>query len=552
MIKENGNKWKSMKETALKKALLTVFVVSVENDYALSSIKRIRCYAQLYGSKDTFDNILPVMLKKHMKIKIYNSFTGKKEEFVPVKPDAVKMYVCGVTVYDHCHVGHARSAIVFDVIYRYLKTKGYSVTFVKNFTDIDDKIIKKANTEGIPWKEVGEKYIKSFYEDMDALNILRPTHEPKATDHIDDMIGLVETLLEKGYAYNANGDVYFSVESFKNYGVLSKRPLEELMAGARVEVDERKKNPLDFALWKASKEGEPSWDTPFGKGRPGWHLECSAMSTKYLGNPFDIHGGGKDLVFPHHENEKAQTEAATGSKFVNYWMHNGFVNIQKEKMSKSLGNFLLIKDFIKEYHPEALRLFFLSTHYRSPIDYNEKSIEDSNTSLYRLYYALDRALKVEKSSEVAPKVFDEAAEIEKKFYEAMDDDFNTALALSYMFELSKTLNKLIDQNDESAKPFIVHAKNIFTALADVLGILKSDSDTFDSQEKVRHLTRVGLDVSYVEGLMKERVEARKNKDYKRADDIREMLSGQGILLQDSPKGTEWRIKNIFTSKGEDK
>jgi len=486
-----------------------------------------------------------------MKIKIYNTFIGKKEEFISVQPDAVKMYVCGVTVYDHCHVGHARSAVVFDMIYRYLQKKGYTVTFVKNFTDIDDKIIKKANAEGIPWKEVGVKYITSFYEDMDALNILRPTYEPRATDHIDDMIILVETLLRKGYAYNTNGDIYFSVESFKSYGALSKRTLEEMIAGARVEVDERKRNPLDFALWKASKEGEPSWGTPFGKGRPGWHLECSVMSTKYLGNPFDIHGGGKDLVFPHHENERAQTEAATGSKFVNYWMHNGFVNIQKEKMSKSLGNFLMIKDFIKEYHPEALRLFFLSTHYRNPIDYNEKAIEDNNSTLHRLYYTLERALKIEKSTGVAPKEFAEAVEIEKKFYEAMDDDFNTALALSYVFELSKMLNKLIDQNDESAAPFIVFIKNVFISLADILGFLKSDFDTFDSQEKVRHLARVGLNVSSLENLMNERLEARKNKDYKRADEIRETLSKQGILLQDSPKRTEWRIKNISALKGED-
>jgi cysteinyl-tRNA synthetase len=482
-----------------------------------------------------------------MTIRVYNTFTGKKEEFIPVHTGKVKLYVCGVTVYDHCHIGHARSAIVFDVIYRYLKAKGYDVAFVKNFTDIDDKIIKKANIEGIPWQEVGTKYITSFYEDMDALNILRPTHEPKATDHIDEMIVLVETLLKKGHAYNTNGDIYFSVESFKSYGALSKRTLDEMVAGARVEVDERKRNPLDFALWKASKEGEPSWDTPFGKGRPGWHLECSVMSTKYLGNPFDIHGGGKDLVFPHHENERAQTEAATGSKFVNYWMHNGFVNIQKEKMSKSLGNFLLIKDFIKEYHPEALRLFFLSTHYRSPIDYNEKSIEDNNNILYRLYHTLERAFRIERSAGVAPKEFVEAAEIEKKFYEAMDDDFNAALALSYVLEISRTLNKLIDQNDESAWPFIVYTRNVFTSIADILGFLKSDFDVFDSQEKIRHLARVGLDMFSLECLMKERVEARKDKNYKRADEIREMLSRQGILLQDSPEGTKWIIKNIPTS-----
>ncbi len=485
-----------------------------------------------------------------MTIRVYNTSTGKKEEFTPVRPGAVKLYVCGVTVYDHCHIGHARSAIVFDVIYRYLKTRDYDVTFVKNFTDIDDKIIKKAQIEDISWKEVGEKYIKSFYEDMDALNILRPTHEPRATEHIDEMIALVETLIKKGHAYNVNGDVYFSVESFKGYGELSKRSLEEMVAGARVEVNDSKRNPLDFALWKASKEGEPSWDTPFGKGRPGWHIECSAMSTKYLDNPFDIHGGGKDLVFPHHENERAQTEAATGKKFVNYWMHNGFVNIEKEKMSKSLGNFLLIREFIKEYHPETLRLFFLSTHYRSPVDYSKRSIEDHNNALYRLYYTLERASEAEKTKTVEPQEFFEAAEIEKRFYEAMDDDFNTALALSCMFDLSKILNKLVDQNDESAFPFIVYTKHLFTSLGEILGFLKSDFETFDAQEKMRHLTRIGLNPSSLEGLIQERVAARKGKDFKRADEIRQILSGQGIVLQDTPKGTEWRIRSILTLKGE--
>jgi len=286
-----------------------------------------------------------------MAIRIYNSLSGKKEEFKPVQEDAVRMYACGVTVYDHCHIGHARSAIVFDVIYRYFLARGYKVIYVRNFTDIDDKIIKKSQLEGIAWDEIGRKYIESFYEDMDALNVLRPTYEPRATQHIEEMVSLVEKLLKKGHAYTVDGDVYFSVESFKGYGNLSGRTLEEMEAGARVEIDERKRNPLDFALWKSSKEGEPFWVTPFGNGRPGWHIECSVMSTKYLGSPFDIHGGGKDLIFPHHENERAQSEAATGIKFVNYWVHNGFVNIDKEKMSKSLGNFLLIRDFIKGYHP---------------------------------------------------------------------------------------------------------------------------------------------------------------------------------------------------------
>jgi cysteinyl-tRNA synthetase len=477
-----------------------------------------------------------------MALKVYNTVSGKKEDFKPIEEGKVKFYVCGVTVYDHCHIGHARSGIVFDTIFRYLKTKGYDVTFVKNFTDIDDKIIRKSLAENIPWQEVGEKYIKSYYEDMDALNILRPTHAPRATEHIGEMIELVDTLLKKGHGYIVDGDVYFSVDSFRGYGQLSKRSLDDMMAGARVEVDEKKKNPLDFALWKGSKEGEPSWDAPFGNGRPGWHLECSVMSTKYLGNPFDIHGGGKDLVFPHHENERAQTEAATGTKFVNYWVHNGFVNIDREKMSKSIGNTLLIKDFLKDYHAEVLRLFFLSTHYRSPIDYSEKSIEDANNVLHRLYYTQERAIEAQKGKTVNPAVYPEADELQKKFYEAMDDDFNTALALSYIFELSKNINKMVDDKKEDLIPLIAYANTVFLALSDTLGLLKDDPGALEAREKVRHLGLIGLDVSFVENVINERIEARKNKDYKKSDEIRAMLLEKGILLLDTPKGTEWRIK----------
>ena len=485
-----------------------------------------------------------------MGIKVYNTFTGKKEEFKPVQEGKVKLYVCGVTVYDHCHIGHARSAIVFDVIYRYFLAKGYEVIFVKNFTDIDDKIIKKSQIESISWKDVAEKYITSFYEDMDALNIVRPTHEPKATDHIEDMIALVDTLIKKGAAYKVNGDVYFSIESYKGYGELSGRNLDEMMAGARVEVDEKKKNPLDFALWKSSKEGEPKWPTPFGEGRPGWHIECSAMSAKYLGLPFDIHGGGKDLVFPHHENERAQTESATGERFANYWLHNGFVNIEKEKMSKSIGNILLIKDFIKEYHPEVLRLFFLSTHYRNPIDYNEKSIEDTNHVLHRLYYTLERVAELEKYGPVEFKTYGEAEELEKRFYEVMDDDFNTALALSYIFELSKMLNKMIDDDAKMNAPFIFFTNRLFVSLANTIGLLLDDLANFTSTEKMRHLKRIGLTPESLEKMISERTQARKNKDYKTGDGIRDTLDGMGILLQDSLKGTEWRIKHITTMKGE--
>ena len=478
-----------------------------------------------------------------MALKVYNTMSGKKETFTPIEEKKVKMYACGVTVYDHCHIGHARSGIVFDMIYRYLTAKGHDVTYVKNFTDIDDKIIRRSQQEKISWQEVGKKYIQSFYEDMDALNILRPTYEPRATQHISDMIELVDRLLQTGYSYTIDGNVYFSVESYKGYGQLSKRPLEEMMAGARVEIDEKKKNPLDFVLWKSPKEGEPSWDAPFGSGRPGWHIECSVMSTKYLGNPFDIHGGGKDLIFPHHENERAQTEAATGSKFVNYWIHNGFVNIDREKMSKSIGNTLPIKDFLKEYHPEVLRLFFLTTHYRSPIDYNIKSIEDANNVLHRLYYTLGRALEAQKGKTVNPERYPEGDELEKKFLEAMDDDFNTALALSYVLEISKNINKMLDDKDESAIPLIAYTNNIFLSLNDTLGLLKDDLNILESQEKVRHMRRIGLDASFVENAINKRMEARKNKDYQKSDEIRNMLLEKGIALLDTPKGTEWRIKH---------
>ncbi len=477
-----------------------------------------------------------------MALKVYNTISGRKEDFAPVTEGEVKLYVCGVTVYDHCHIGHARSAIVFDTIYRYLRSKGFNTTYVRNFTDIDDKIIRRSHAENIPWREVGETYIRSFYEDMDALGVLRPDREPRATEHIADMIALVETLINKGHAYNVDGDVYFSVDSFRDYGQLSGRPLEEMVAGARVEVDEKKKNPLDFALWKASKEGEPSWDAPFGAGRPGWHIECSAMSTLYLGNPFDIHGGGKDLVFPHHENEKAQTEAATGKKFVNYWVHNGFVNIDREKMSKSIGNTLLIKDFLKEYHPEVLRLFYLSNHYRSPVDYSSQSIEDVNTALHRLYYTRERALEAQKGKTFEARPYPQADEIARKFTEAMDDDFNSALALSHVFELSKEINRMVDEKDESAAALIASAEAVYESLAGILGLLGDNLASLESREKVRHLARMGLDVSFVEGAINDRVEARKNKNFQKADEIRNMLADKGIMLLDTPKGTQWRIK----------
>src|SRR5512138_466703 len=323
-----------------------------------------------------------------MSLKLYNTLTGTKEEFVPLEPGKVKMYVCGVTVYDNCHIGHARANVAFDVVYRYLRTSGFDVTYVRNYTDIDDKIINRANKEGVPYNVISERYIKTFDEDMARLGLALPTHQPRATEHVDDIIRLVQTLIDRGHAYQSGGDVYFSVETFPSYLKLSKRTLEEMQAGARVEVGELKRNPMDFALWKEAKPGEPFWESPWGKGRPGWHIECSAMSSCLLGETFDIHGGGRDLIFPHHENEIAQSEAATGKPFVRYWLHNGFVNINAEKMSKSLGNFFTIREVLDRYDSEVLRFFLLSAHYRSPIDFSDQNLADAEAGLDRIYSSL--------------------------------------------------------------------------------------------------------------------------------------------------------------------
>jgi cysteinyl-tRNA synthetase len=488
------------------------------------------------------------MIKKLMSLVIYNTFTGKKEEFVPTSPGQVKCYVCGMTVYDHSHVGHARSVIVFDVIYRHLTRLGYDLTYVRNYTDIDDKIINRANAEHKDWKEIAETYIASFKEDVAALGIAPPTFEPKATDHIPDMILFIERLVERGYAYQVDGSVYFSVRKYGEYGRLSGRSLEEMISGARIEVDERKGDPLDFALWKESKPAEPSWESPWGRGRPGWHIECSVMSTKYLGNPFDFHGGGKDLIFPHHENERAQTECATGKKFVNYWIHNGFVTMQREKMSKSIGNILTIKEFLKEYHPEVLRLFFLSTHYRNPIDYTEQSLENAQYALQKLYFTLERIRQVP-WDEAAPSrqadsrtVYPELQEIEKKFHEAMSDDFNTALALAALFDLSRVLNRMVDEQDESNRPAIAHGEQLFASFGSTLGLMGEEAASFSRGETLRHLRRVGLDEPAVQKAIEDRREARKRKDYKGADEIRARLLEKGIILLDTPNGTTWRTK----------
>jgi cysteinyl-tRNA synthetase len=489
-----------------------------------------------------------------MALRVYNTMTKKKEELVPLQEGRIGMYACGVTVYDLCHIGHARSALVFDVIYRYLRYKGYEVTYVRNFTDVDDKIIKRAQEEDVGTEEIATRYIEEFYADMGALGLKEPTIEPKATEHIPEMIALVQQLIEKGHAYQSGGDVYYAVESFPGYGKLSKRTLDEMQAGARVEVDERKRNPLDFALWKAAKPGEPSWESPWGQGRPGWHIECSAMSQKYLGDTLDIHGGGKDLIFPHHENEIAQAEGATGRPFVRYWLHNGFVNIEKEKMSKSLGNFLTIKEILKEHHSEVVRLFLLSRHYRSPIDFSSQGMEEARGNLERFYQTLagiDEVIAQEKAREPIPEglspeemaVYRRAEEFPDTFAEAMDDDFNTAVALAALFELSHDLNRILQDPSPHAPQVLHKGREAFAVAGEVLGIFQEDPRAFLEKERQRMIQALTtITPEEIEKLITEREEARKNKAWARADEIRDHLASQGIILEDTSKGTTWRVQ----------
>jgi cysteinyl-tRNA synthetase len=491
-----------------------------------------------------------------MSLRLYNTLTGKKEEFLPLRGKEVGMYACGVTVYDLCHIGHARSAIVFDVIYRYFHYRGYHVIFVRNFTDIDDKIIKRANDEGVDYRTVAEKYIEEFNVDMGGLGLEKPTFEPKATDHISGMINLISTLIEKGFAYQSEGDVFFSVEKFKDYGKLSGRNLEEMQAGARVEIDEKKENPLDFALWKSSKPGEPFWESPWGKGRPGWHIECSVMSQKYLGETLDIHGGGKDLIFPHHENEIAQSEAATGKPFARYWIHNGFVNINKEKMSKSLGNILTIKEILKLWHPEVLRLFFLSHHYRSPVDYSEDSLLDAKTGLDRFYITLHAIQEeLQKPISIKQKKGDltpiESARktvesFQARFEEAMDDDFNTAQALGYFYDLQTALNGLLTlsrgQPTDEIRSLLNQGNDHFLNRGLSLGLFREEPKVYTDKQKKGGLKKLGLLEEDILNLIEARKTARENKDWKKADEIRSDLLSKGIVLEDTPSGTTWKLK----------
>ncbi len=494
-----------------------------------------------------------------MPLRVFNTLSGRKEEFVPVTPGKVKMYVCGVTVYDHTHIGHARANVVFDVIFRYLRWLGYEVTYVRNYTDIDDKIINRANKEGVPFQEISERFIREFDLDMKALGLEVPTCQPKATDHIADIIRLVETLVEKGMAYQVGGDVYYCVEKFDSYLKLSKRTLEDMQAGARIEVDERKRHPMDFALWKEAKPGEPFWESPWGKGRPGWHIECSAMSMKFLGETFDIHGGGKDLVFPHHENEIAQAEAATGRQFVKYWLHNGFVNINSEKMSKSLGNFFTIKEVLSRYDSEVLRLFLLSAHYRSPLDFSDQNMTEAEAGMERIYSTLARIdeAMAGKSAQASPitdgktlnegelELLEKTEGLLDRFKEAMDDDFNSALALGNVFDVLRCINKVLGEASvpsERTLSILTRLRSNIQEIGNILGIGISVPSAY--LERIRNTRLSGLDINEeeIKKLIEERAIARKNRDFKRSDEIRDLLITKNIILLDSAQGTSWKVK----------
>ena len=460
-------------------------------------------------------------------LQIYNSLTRQKELFTPIEPGKVRMYVCGMTVYDYCHLGHARVLVAFDVAVRYLRACGYQVTYVRNITDIDDKIIQRAVQNGEDFNALTARFIDAMHEDSAALGVLPPDIEPRATQSIDDIVAMIVTLVEKGFAYAAgNGDVYYDVSRFTTYGGLSGEQQEDLRAGARVEVDEAKDDPLDFVLWKAAKPGEPSWPSPWGAGRPGWHIECSAMSTRCLGDHFDIHGGGMDLKFPHHENEIAQSEAATGHKFVNVWMHNGFVRVNEEKMSKSLGNFFTVREILIRYRPEEVRYFILASHYRSPLNYTEDNLDQARAALARLYIAL-RGLG-------AAAQVDE--DYQQRFNVAMDDDFNTAEALSVLFSLANDCNRV-----RATDP--AHAERLATTLrrlGGILGILQDDPDAYLQGVPVAGAEQAGPDAVEIEALIAQRLAARQAKNWAESDRIRDLLKAQGVVLEDGSQGTTWR------------
>ncbi|MDY7035707.1 MAG: cysteine--tRNA ligase [Thermodesulfobacteriota bacterium] len=484
-----------------------------------------------------------------MTIRLYNTATHRKEDFHPMHEGKVGMYVCGVTVYDLCHIGHARSAIVFDVLVRYLRASGFEVTYIRNFTDIDDKIIERARKLGKDTTVLAQEFIDAFYDDMDRLGVLNADQEPRATEYIEHMVEMITVLLNKGFAYIEDGDVFFAVEKFKDYGALSGRRLEDMKAGSRIVVNEKKRHPMDFVLWKGAKPGEPQWRSPWGVGRPGWHMECSVMSNHFLGPTFDIHGGGKDLLFPHHENERAQSMAANNSEFARYWVHNGFVTVESEKMSKSLGNFLTIRDALKSYHPEVLRLFLLSKQYRSPLDFSRNAVVGLQSGLIRIYRTLQRLSGMIGEYEVKKDISgsgslsgEQTDAFLEQFIQIMADDLNTAGAIGLIFEKIKEMNRSMDLYDDKPdekdldqlKKDRIH---LFKA-AKVLGILeKSPDDFFDELSRPAG----SLDVDEIKKMIEERSKARAAKNWAEADGIRERLQGMGIILEDGPDGTTWRF-----------
>ncbi|QOJ37198.1 MAG: cysteine--tRNA ligase [Nitrospira sp.] len=486
-----------------------------------------------------------------MMLRLYNTLTGNKDQFEPLVPGRVRMYVCGVTVYDYCHLGHARSALVFDVLRRFLEYAGYAVEFAKNFTDVDDKIIKRANEQGVSCDRITATYIDAYYEDMGKLGVRRATVEPRATEHIGDIVALVDRLVSKGLAYRVDGDVYFQVDRYPMYGRLSKRKLEDLQAGARVDVDERKRHPMDFALWKGSKPGEPAWDSPWGPGRPGWHIECSAMAMRHLGDTFDIHGGGMDLIFPHHENEIAQSCGATGKEFARYWVHNGFVQTNQEKMSKSLGNFFTIRDILKQSEwPEAitgeiLRYFLLSTHYRSPLEFSDQSLREAKSALNGFYDLFERLKESTPAQGAADNQLQkEIVRLRQEFVEAMEDDLNTPAAVAALQKLRGEANRCLEAGvGEEARSAV---RQEFCKLGDVLGLLQMPNWQFksqvpqtpDGQGAEGHMTLSDEDIA---AQIAARIEAKKAKDYGRADRIRAELASFGITIEDRPDGTSrWK------------
>ena len=478
-----------------------------------------------------------------MSIKVYNTLTKQKEEFVPIHPGKANIYVCGVTPYNHPHVGNARPFVTWDVIRRFLEHEGYDVTHVQNFTDVDDKIINTANKEGVQWFDICNRYIDSYFEVMDKLNVRRAHVYPRVSEHINDIIATVQCLIDNGYGYVVDGDVFYSVEKFKYYGQLSGRNLEDMLAGARVDVDDRKRNPMDFALWKSAKPGEPAWESPWGPGRPGWHIECSTMSMKYLGETFDFHGGGSDLIFPHHENEIAQSEGCTGiHPFVHYWLHNGFITVNEEKMSKSLGNFFMVIDILEHYDPETLRFFIVSTHYRSPLDFSDARLTEAQKSLARLRQAQETLGELSEMMSAGPTadslaLRDKVKELREAFMEAMRDDFNTALAISHMFALAKEINiyhkAVVDAGIKPDGKLVALLNAVLAEMCSIIGVLEktaapAEEEAGDSKE-----------AELVEMLIAMRQDARKNKNYALADELRNKLSEIGIVLQDTPQGVKW-------------